>query len=147
MPEFVLPTHFQTPFESNQPLLQIFEQCSKSLKLLIELCDECTKVHDKKRLINLVPLALGAGSSAEAILRLLADGYTNEAVMLSRAYLERIVNFSYLLIADEEEFDNFVAFGRQKAFRKLDRSVIQDEVHVRQVFLGISPQLQKPKLL
>ena len=49
--------------------------------------------------------------------------FYNEAIVLARAFVERVINFCYLLVCDESEYQNFLKYSLQKGYRKLDRHI------------------------
>ncbi|HEB13488.1 MAG TPA: hypothetical protein ENI13_00735, partial [candidate division CPR3 bacterium] len=63
-------------------------------------------------------------NTATAIAKLCKNSeyFYAEAIVLARAFIEKIINFCYLLICDEEEFNKFLKHTVQKSYRKLDRS-------------------------
>lgn len=64
-------------------------------------------------------------NTATAIAKLCENSeyFYAEAVVLARAFIEKVINFCYLLICDEEEFNDFLKHTIQKSYRKLDRSI------------------------
>lgn len=114
------------------------------VRLVRELGDRCgVEPKLEERLPVLWALLLGTISTAEALIELLKSGFVNESFMLIRALLERAINFSYLLIAPHEEFELYVAYGRQKALRMLDRSVNVGSMGYRVAYTG--PLADKPE--
>lgn len=69
------------------------------------------------RLNSIYPLIDSIQTSAHAISALLRQGLITESYILSRAYLERIVNACYLLVCDQSAFDNYVEYSMQKVQR------------------------------
>ena len=61
---------------------------------------------------------------AIAITRLDIDDMLNESTMLTRALLERLVNFCYLMVCEEDEYEKYKAYSLQKSYRKLYRKII-----------------------
>jgi hypothetical protein len=60
-------------------------------------------------------------ASAIAMLGQKESYFCNEAFILARAFVERLVNFCYLLVCDKPEYQSFLKFSLQKGYRKLDR--------------------------
>jgi len=60
---------------------------------------------------------------AIAITRLGTKDMLNESTMLTRALLERLINYCYLMVCDEEEYEKYKAYSLQKTYRKLDRRI------------------------
>lgn len=88
-----------------------------------ELITEIIKIIEKngkpKRLANLGILLFSINSNAEAIVRLVNSGFISEAYIIARSYLEKCVNFCYLNICDEKEYDNYLGWSHQKIIRAL----------------------------
>jgi len=47
--------------------------------------------------------------------------FYNEAVMLARSFIEKIINFCYLMVCDDEDFEKFVLHALYKSYKNLDR--------------------------
>ncbi|MFC5703212.1 DUF5677 domain-containing protein [Cohnella faecalis] len=60
----------------------------------------------------------------------------NDFYMLSRGFVERLVNFCYLLVCDESKYKVFMLHTSQKAYRKLDRSITIPQGSVQIKFSG-----------
>lgn len=60
---------------------------------------------------------------AVAINRLGKEDMLNETTMLTRALLERLINFCYIIVCNEDEFQKYKSYSLQKAYRKLDRKI------------------------
>lgn len=60
------------------------------------------------------------------------DSRTNQAYILERALLERLINFCFLQLCTEAEFKDYLAYTLNKVARRLDRSIeAQGEVRAR----------------
>jgi hypothetical protein len=62
--------------------------------------------------------------------------FYSDAVILSRAFIEKIINFCYLLVCDKNEFDSFFKHTVQKSYRKLDRSISIGDLNLKMKFCG-----------
>lgn len=49
--------------------------------------------------------------------------FYNEMIILSRGYIEKLINYCYLTVCDEKEYQNYIKHSIQKSYRKLDRSI------------------------
>lgn len=94
----------------------LLAQCSIIKGILSESLD--------KRIEKIKIVLASSCNTATAIVKLCDDEdyFYAEAVMLARAFVEKIVNFCYLLRCEEKEYDNFIKYTVQKSFRKLNRS-------------------------
>src|SRR3989339_118923 len=72
--------------------------------------------------------------------------FYNEYTMLSRALIERLINFCYLLVCDDAEFNKYFLHTVQKSYRKLNQkiSIGDDEVTIK--FSGDIDRTAIPKL-
>lgn len=74
------------------------------------------------------------------------DYFYAEVVMLARSFIEKIVNFCYLLICDKEEYDNFRKHTIQKAYRKLDRTISIGNEEIKIAYQGKDDYLSNQEL-
>ncbi len=71
----------------------------------------------------LFPLLDACANTGRAMVTLARTGFPNEVIMLSRAFAERMVTAAYLSVCDRDEVDRYVAYSKQKAYRKLNREI------------------------
>lgn len=76
-----------------------------------------------QRLKHLFFLFYSIVENALAIDKLERYGLINECFIIARSILERTINFCYLLICEDEEFENYLKYSMQKEIRKLDRKI------------------------
>jgi len=50
-----------------------------------------------------------------------------ECIVLARGFLEKVINFCYLLVCNREEYERFLKHTIQKSYRKLNRKIALDE--------------------
>lgn len=60
--------------------------------------------------------------TANALHHLLEHDFITTSYMVSRGLVEGATNYCFLLQCEQEQFDKWVVYSRQKAFRLLDRS-------------------------
>jgi hypothetical protein len=48
--------------------------------------------------------------------------HINECYILARSFLEKLINYTYLLSCDDEEYSKYLAYTKQKSYRILNRS-------------------------
>jgi DNA-binding transcriptional regulator/RsmH inhibitor MraZ len=72
--------------------------------------------------------------------------FLSECTILGRAFIEKIINFCYLLVCDNDEFERFMKYTVQKSYRKLDRSVIVGTSKMQMKFSG-SIDINRNRLL
>ncbi|WP_349362242.1 MULTISPECIES: DUF5677 domain-containing protein [unclassified Paenibacillus] len=65
--------------------------------------------------------------------------------MIARSYVERMVNFLYLQVCDEDDFNSFQLHTTQKAYRRLERSIATTKGKVSIAYTG-KDQVSLPNL-
>lgn len=126
-----------------------FASESDLLRRLIEHQHSETKHIKDTRTDQLYLLLASIYSCSSAILTLLKNlAYLNECYMLSRALLERVINYLYLLCCEEEEFKKFIMYNKYRQVRALDREVKVGE-HIARIKMSVpvnydlNPELQE----
>ncbi len=101
--------------------------------LLIE-CDIAYQVFKKaktldKRSSEVIILLGSSCQTASAIAKLSEhpDVFLGECYILARAFIEKVINYCYLLVCDDEEHSRFIKHTIQKSYRKLDRKIVVGE--------------------
>lgn len=51
------------------------------------------------------------------------NGRLNQAYILARAFLERMINYCFLQLAPDDEYENYIDYSKNKAGRRLSRSI------------------------
>ncbi len=104
-------------FEKYQPFEDYFDSQTKLVWELIALLDK----HGRpKRLNKLDALLFSLITHSGSISKLVHDGYVTEAYLVTRSFFEKCVNFCYLNICDENEYNNQLSWTRQKMLRALN---------------------------
>jgi hypothetical protein len=87
---------------------------ASELLMLKEVLPEITDERQKKAAL----LLMSCSQTGAALLQLAsqADCFTTESIMLSRAFMEKITNFCYVSICDEEEYRAFILHPVYKNF-------------------------------
>ena len=98
------------------------------------------------RSAELMPVLMAASYTCLAMSLLTPHPLLNECFMLSRAFLERVINCCYLMVCDEDELRRFQLHTVQKAYRKLDREVTAGEESFRLRFSGEIDKKSIPQL-
>lgn len=88
-------------------------------KLLNELIEIIDRNGRPERLHNLGVLLFSILSNAKALINLIDNGFLTEAYIIARSYLEKCVNFCYLNVCDDSEYDNYLDWSSQKIFRAI----------------------------
>lgn len=87
---------------------------------LAENLNNFIHVHDKinsDRLSDLFPLLVGIVTAGKSIILVTNGRLATEAFILSRAFLERSINFCYLMSCNDKELQDFIDYALQKGFR------------------------------
>lgn len=91
---------------------------------------------DEVRVAKLYPLIFSLIDTSKSMVVLGKHNLINDMYMVSRSFIERLVNFLYLQVCDEEEFNRYMLHTTQKVFRKLDRSIETSKGSARILFQG-----------
>lgn len=110
-------------FGSGESTGQVFSFYMEQVAVLQGLYQSPEVNSAPDRIASLYPLLFSIHSTGLSISLLARHGCLNECFMLARAFLERLINYIYLLICDEEEYLRYLAHTKQKGFRVLSRSV------------------------
>ena len=79
--------------------------------------------HDK-RIVVVLPIYDGIVSNLESIRILIENQKCNEAYVIARSLIERVITFLYLQCCTDEEFDRYIMYTSQKAYRKLNEKLV-----------------------
>lgn len=101
---------------------------------------------DHTRLGTLYPLLFSIHHTGTSIGILSSHLHLNECYMLARSFLERLINYIYLLSCNEEEYSRYIAYTKQKAYRVLDRSFTAGDSKVRLTWSGSIDLEKEPEL-
>lgn len=94
-------------------------------------------LHNKVTQLKIVIATVCNTGSAIAELSKQPDLFHGEIVMLSRAFIEKTINFIYLTICDEIEFERFFKHTISKSIRKLDRKISITDKEIGIKFNGL----------
>lgn len=94
---------------------------------LILLKEAVPKITDD-RLAKPAVLLISCGQTGVALLQLAnqTDSFTSEAVMLARAFMEKITNFCYVGVCDEKEYRAFLLHPIYKHFHNVGSLKMED---------------------
>lgn len=79
---------------------------------------------DNPRVLSLYHLMLSIYLTGSAINLLALNNYLGESYMLARALLEKLINYMYLLVCEEDEYKKYLNYTKQRGYRVLNRSFI-----------------------
>ncbi len=109
------------------------------------------------RRANEVKIVLASAcNTATAIAKLGAENefFYNEAVMLSRSFIEKIINFCYLMVCSNEDFEKFMLHALYKSYQNLDKNRHTEKMKIGVKFKGKdkiniekNPKLKKALIL
>ena len=85
---------------------------------------------------SLLTLGTGILRTSKSILKIWVDGDVDSSYVLARTLVERAVNYAFLNVCDDNEYEAWVAYSRQKSFRLLDRTQRAGTVEFR---ISLSP--------
>ncbi|HEH9408863.1 TPA: hypothetical protein SIA33_001858 [Aeromonas salmonicida] len=108
--------------ETEEGMLLWRECFHKHIELLITY-EISVRECQNERAIKLYPIFSSIIEDSIS-LDILAKNYRlNQCYIISRALLERVINFCYLLYSPEDEYESFVAYTKNKAARGLSRKI------------------------
>ncbi|WP_447839066.1 DUF5677 domain-containing protein [Aeromonas salmonicida] len=108
--------------ETEEGMLLWRECFHKHIELLITY-EISVRECQNERAIKLYPIFASIIEDSIS-LDILAKNYRlNQCYIISRALLERVINFCYLLYSPEDEYESFVAYTKNKAARGLSRKI------------------------
>lgn len=87
--------------------------------LLKELAKRSFEDKSKNRVNEIFPLLVGLISASTSLCFLLRKELLTEAFIISRAFMERLINACYLIICDRSQFDDYIHFSMQKVQRSM----------------------------
>jgi len=61
--------------------------------------------------------------TGNAINSLALNNFLSESYMLARALLEKLINYMYVLVCEEDEYQKYLNYTKQKGYRILNRSL------------------------
>ena len=90
---------------------------SAQLHVMEEFIEHINDPKEMERAGAIFPLLMGIVTAGKATITLTKEKYATEAFVLARCFLERTVNYCYLMVADEKEVKAFIDHGLQKGYR------------------------------
>lgn len=116
----------ESEFFTEQLLLNMNNFFTEEVTLL-------TRLNDAKedRIKHTYPLLVSIIDNSKAMSLLGTCNLINDMYMISRSYVERMINFLYLQVCDEEDFISFQLHTTQKAYRRMDRSIETNKCEVK----------------
>ncbi len=79
---------------------------------------------DNPRILSLYHLLMSIYITGNGINLLAINNFLGESYMLARSLLEKLINYMYLLVCEENEYKKYLTYTKQKGYRVLNRSFI-----------------------
>lgn len=113
---------------------------------LLLLKEAIPKIVDD-RLAKASMLLISCGQTGAALLQLAnqIDTFTNESVMLARAFMEKITNFCYVGVCDEKEYRAFLLHPIYKYYHNIGFPKLEDDLDL--IFENIKARKEKQEKL
>ena len=92
-----------------------------AMETVLEMIDKDEPWSARAKTFDIRMLAFGVLQSARAVAKVCEHRDIDSGYVLARTLVERAVNFAFIGFADEEAYDDWVTYSRQKAFRLLSR--------------------------
>ena len=110
----------QCPYHHKYTQLKVSEEYFiAQYQLLNELTEIIKKNGRLKRLFELNLLLPSLISNSESIINLINSNFIPEAYIISRSFFEKCVNFCYLNICDDKEYEDYIDWFYQKNMRSI----------------------------
>jgi hypothetical protein len=122
--------------EFTNQMFQYYRRQSDLLKELYEYQFDALKTNPNERVDSLYLLLFSMHDTAEAVGILAANQKINEAHMMARALLERIINYIFLLYCDEEDYRKYLLYTKQKSYRNLKKNIKVGELIAKLKWTG-----------
>lgn len=132
-------------FGSGESTGQVFSFYMDQVAVLQGLYESPEVNSAPDRIASLYPLLFSIHSTGLSISILARHGRLNECFMLARAFLERLINFIYLLFCEEDEYLRYLAHTKQKGFRILNRSIKAGDLRAELKWSGSIDLSNEPK--
>ena len=116
--------------------IESVKQLSLYLIKQAELLDKTPLETGIDRLDRIRFLILSITSNARSIDLLARSSYGNEAFVIARCMLERIITFFYLQSCGDEEFSNYQKYSMQKTYRKMENEIQLNDEKISFKFVG-----------
>ncbi len=91
---------------------------------------------DNPRILSLYHLLMSIYITGNAINLLALNNFLGESYMLARALLEKLINYMYLLVCEEDEYKKYLNYTKQKGYRVLNRNFIVGDQKVELKWTG-----------
>jgi len=136
------------PTKNNEDLLFFLHRHFEIINKFSKAAYDEAKGRGSERIRSSYPILHGIASNIHSIILLTAQNKSNDAYIIARALVERVITFLYLQCCDKDEFDNYIDYSTQKVVRKLDQSIqINDKSYTiksgYQIDLDLSPKLKE----
>jgi len=109
--------------EFTNQLFQYYRKQSDLLQELYKYQFDKLEAKPNERVDSLYLLLFSMHDTAEAVSILVANQKINEAHMMARALLERIINYIFLLYCDEEDYKRYLSYTKQRSYRNLKKNI------------------------
>lgn len=103
--------------------MHLWRGCFQSHINILTKCERLVRESGSKRAVKLYPLFSAIIEDSISLDLLATNSRVNQCYIISRALLERVINFSYLLYAPDDEYNSFVDYTKNKAARSLSRKI------------------------
>ena len=103
--------------------MQLWRECFHLHINSLASCVDKVKNCQQERPEKLFPLFCAIIEDSISLDILALNSRLNQCYIISRALLERLVNFCYLLYASDDEYTSFVDYTKNKAARSLSREI------------------------
>lgn len=111
-----------TNIDTEKGMLILAKFLDKQISLLVEI-EPLLRNHSNKLINALHPVYSSIIEDAISIRILGENTRLNQCYIISRAFLERLINYCYLQVCDESELNAYLSYSKNKAARNLSREI------------------------
>lgn len=101
----------------------LWKECFRKHIELLTTYEISVRECQNERAIKLYPIFTSIIEDSISLDILATNSRLNQCYIISRALLERVINFCYLLYSPEDEYESFVTYTKNKAARGLSRKI------------------------
>jgi hypothetical protein len=107
----------ETKFRTKESIDASATYFLNQLRVLEQFVEQVSDPKEIGKAGEIFPLLIGIVTSGKATVALTREKYATEVFVLARCFLERTINFCYLMISDKKEVKDFIDHGLQKGYR------------------------------
>lgn len=105
-----------------------------------------TNLSGRAKEVRVVIMSACSTGNAIHVLSKNPDLFYSETIMLARSFIEKVTNFCYLQVCDDEEFERFLLHPLYRAFHNSDRSKYAGKHTIGLMYSGKDEMINIPQM-